>query len=74
MLLAPLKLIRRCIWGGKDDTQTAHAESQHSDPNGGSNNGVNQHGLQTQQAHGTTGFVTVYRHYCLTHTVTQSYK
>ena len=69
MLLAPLKLIRRCIWGGKDDTQTAHAESQHSDPKGGTNNGVNQHGLQTQQAHGTTGLYMEHqvRKFCQVH-------
>ncbi len=69
MLLAPLKLIGRCIWGGKDDTQTAHAESQHSDPKGGTNNGVNQHGLQTQQAHGTTGLYMEHqvRKFCQVH-------
>ena len=69
MLLAPLKLIGRCIWRGNDDTQTANAESQHSDPKGGTNNGVNQHGLQTQQAHGTTGLYMEHqvRKFCQVH-------
>ncbi len=55
MLLAPPKLIGRCIWRSKDDTQTAHADSQHCDSKGGNSNELNQHGLQAQQAHGTTG-------------------
>ncbi len=55
MLLAPLKLIRRCIWRNKSDTQTAHADSQYCDPKGGNNNRVNKQGLQAQQSHGTIG-------------------
>ena len=55
ILLAPLKLIRRCIWRSKDDTRTAQADSQHSDQKGGNSNEVNQHGLQAQQAHGAAG-------------------
>ena len=69
MLLAPLKLIGRCIWRRKDDTQTAHADSQHSDPKGGISNEVNQHGLQAQQAHGATGLYLEHqvRKFCQVH-------
>ena len=69
LLLAPLRLVGGCIWRRKDDTQTAHADSQHSDPKGGNSNEVNQHGLHAQQAHGTTGLYTEHqvRKFCQVH-------
>ncbi len=69
MLLAPFKLIGRCLWRSKDDTQIAHADSQHYDPKGGNSNEVNQHGMQAQQAHGTTSLYMEHqvRKFCQVH-------